>query len=120
MASYSGSSVPAIRLAHEDPHQFGLARLALVRLLRLRPSLLLRRDLDHGRILNLNQAIGDHVVEGWKKLLHFLGGLDEFDPDGKMLGQDFYFRGVHDAVARRSRPAPALPSRPIRPCARGR
>ena len=63
--------VPAIGFAQEDAHHFGFARFALVDGFGSRRVLVFRDGLDDGRVLNFDEAVGNHVIERRKKLVDF-------------------------------------------------
>jgi hypothetical protein len=49
-------------------------------------------------VLHFDQTIPDHLVQSGQYLFDFLGGLDEFDNDGKIFREPQDARGVHVVV----------------------
>ena len=66
-------TLPLVRLAHIDAHQPGRASHFRMRPLRRRWAFLAGHFDDVG-ILDLDHAVGDHVVQGGHELIDFRGG----------------------------------------------
>ena len=90
-------ALPLVRLAHIDPHQPGRASHFRMRPFRRRWAFLVG-DFDNLGVLDLNHAVGHHVVEGGHELIDFLGGFDELDANRQVLGEHLDFGCVHHLV----------------------
>ena len=71
-------TLPLVGLAHVDAHQAGRASGFRVRPFRRRGAFLIG-DFDDIRVLDLDDAVGDQVVEGGHEIVDFRGGFDELD-----------------------------------------
>src|ERR1035441_8082990 len=93
-----GFTLPLVRLAHVDAHQAGGASHFRMRPLRRR-RMFLAGNLDDVGILDLDHAIGHHIVEGGHELIDLPGGFDELDANGQVLGEHLYLGCMHHLVA---------------------
>src|ERR1019366_9485324 len=92
-----GFPLPLVRLAHIDTHQPGCASHFGMRPLRRRGAFR-AGNFDHIRILHLDHAIGNHVVESGHDLIDFPGGFDELDANWQVLREHLDFHCVHRLV----------------------
>ena len=53
---------------------------------------------DDVGILNLDDSVGDHVVQRGHEFVDFRGGFDELDADRQVLGEHLDFGCVHGLV----------------------
>jgi hypothetical protein len=90
--------VPPVGLSHEHSQKLGgpcLASMGELGCWLGRSA----RELHHGGVLHLDQAIGDHLVKRGQDLIHLLRSLDELDAHRQVLSQHLDLGRVQQVVS---------------------